>query len=84
MRSYRNPRIMSVRAWLRKRKADIGCECGERDFRVLDFHHRDPGEKKFGLGDSKKLKVSLQAAMAEAEKCDVLCANCHRRRHFRE
>lgn len=48
---------------------------------VYDFHHRDPATKIDSisnlLGKPKMLKEELK-------KCDLLCANCHRIRHFEE
>lgn len=49
--------------------------CGETDIRVLTFHHRNSDEKSFGL--AKRLNYSLDVLYEEANKCDVLCANCH-------
>lgn len=46
---------------------------------ALDFHHRDRSSKEFGLG---KFTGSLARYLAEAEKCDLVCANCHRSRHL--
>ena len=53
-----------------------GCErCGINDIRVLEFHHREPREKVFGIRRSKtRSKTTLDAEIA---KCDILCANCH-------
>lgn len=66
---------------LRLRKAAAGCEqCGERDGYCLDFHHRDKATKSFGIASSVNL-YSLDELMSEADKCVVLCANCHRREH---
>ena len=45
---------------------------------ALEFHHRDSKTKEFGLGN---FSGSWQRFVAEAAKCDLLCANCHRRRH---
>jgi hypothetical protein len=54
-------------------------DCGyARCVAALEFHHRDPRTKKFGLG---QFDGSLARLLAEAEKCDLLCANCHRLRH---
>lgn len=54
-------------------------DCGySRCLAALDFHHRDGAGKEFGLG---KFTGSLVRFLAEAEKCDLLCANCHRLRH---
>jgi hypothetical protein len=61
-------------------KASLGCaRCAEMDPRVLHFHHRD-GEQKIAEV-SKLVDKSLLAALQEAQKCDILCANCHRRVH---
>jgi hypothetical protein len=48
---------------------------------VLDFHHTDPSNKKFGIGTGGKYR-SFAALKAEAMKCELLCANCHRLRHY--
>ena len=45
---------------------------------VLEFHHRDPSTKEFALGE---FSGSLARLIAEASRCDLLCANCHRLRH---
>jgi hypothetical protein len=54
------------------------CEvCGYgRYIGALQFHHRDPSQKKFGLS-RQGVTRSLSAAREEARKCVLLCANCH-------
>lgn len=54
-------------------------DCGETDVVVLDFDHRDPAQKK---RDVSKIagRSPWPAVVKEIEKCDVRCANCHRRR----
>ena len=48
---------------------------------VYDFHHIDPSEKKLRAGSSTYSKaVQLEVL----EKCELLCANCHRMVHIRE
>jgi Homeodomain-like domain/Helix-turn-helix domain len=51
--------------------------CGyDRHIGALQFHHLDPGVKRFtiaGVGVS----LSLERARHEVEKCILLCANCH-------
>lgn len=52
-------------------------DCGETDPVVLDFDHlRD---KEFSIGNQLIIRSWAQI-LAEIEKCDVVCANCHRRR----
>jgi transposase len=51
--------------------------CGyDRCLRALEFHHRDPSTKEFGLGFAGVTR-SLAAARKEARKCVLLCSNCH-------
>jgi len=52
-------------------------DCGEPDPVVLEFDHRDPNEKRIGI--SSMLTFSQEAILAEIAKCDIRCANCHRR-----
>lgn len=56
-----------------------GCvDCGEKDPICLEFDHRDPLTKEFNIGEgyNKSEKDILQ----EISKCDIVCANCHRKR----
>jgi ferredoxin len=43
---------------------------------ALQFHHRDPATKAFGLSQPGVTR-SLQRSREEARKCALLCANCH-------
>jgi len=52
--------------------------CGyDRCQQALEFHHLDPSLKEFDLG-RKGVTRSLARSRAEARKCILLCANCHR------
>jgi hypothetical protein len=55
-------------------------DCGETDLRVLEFDHRDSSQKLEAVGRLIALRASWKRIQAEIEKCDVRCANCHRRR----
>lgn len=44
---------------------------------ALDFHHKDPSTKKFGIGH-KGYTRSWESIKAELDKCVIVCANCHR------
>jgi hypothetical protein len=45
---------------------------------VKDFHHVDPTEKAFNIGNSWR-SHGILAIQAEIAKCVLVCANCHRR-----
>ena len=51
-------------------------DCGETDSRVLEFDHR--GDKLFNVGQGVQGRPWEQV-LAEIDKCDVRCVNCHRR-----
>ena len=59
---------------------DIPCmDCGQKFPSVcMDFDHRNPEEKKFSIASAAGRNV--QSIMDEIEKCDIVCANCHRLR----
>jgi hypothetical protein len=46
----------------------------------MDFDHRDPAVKVQGV--TRMIMGSIERMLAEAEKCDIVCANCHRLRTF--
>jgi hypothetical protein len=52
-------------------------DCGEDDVMVLEFDHL--GDKEFNISGGLRDR-SLAALIAEMAKCEVVCANCHRRR----
>ena len=47
---------------------------------VYDFHHLDRAVKD--MNPSAALNMSKAKRLLEMEKCIMLCANCHRVRHF--
>lgn len=54
--------------------------CGESDPVVLEFDHRDPKDKEFCISNGLRNVPSVERFKLEMSKCDVLCANCHRRK----
>lgn len=71
------------RSWVNEQKAETGCEhCGETAAAVLDFHHRNPAEKEMAIGEMVTYGYGKEKLRQEMENCNVLCANCHRRKHF--
>jgi len=76
-RKYREDRAN----WFWGIKCQLQCKvCGEQHPACLDFHHRNPSLKE-GLISKLVCRVSKEKILAEIEKCDVMCANCHRKFH---
>jgi 5-methylcytosine-specific restriction endonuclease McrA len=51
--------------------------CGySRCLNALEFHHRDPTTKEFGVA-MRGITRAIDAVRAEAAKCVLLCSNCH-------
>lgn len=63
-----------ISAWKQARGCSV---CGETEPWVLDMHHLDPREKESNSAQSATLKTFLK----EANKCVLLCSNCHRKVH---
>lgn len=51
---------------------------------ALDFHHRNPSEKNFSICKRLRSAKLNDVLKRELDKCDLLCANCHREVHFDE
>lgn len=57
--------------------------CGyDKCIAALDFHHKDPKEKEFILGEMSR--YSKDKIIQELDKCMLLCANCHRELHAQD
>lgn len=54
--------------------------CGESYPAALDFHHADPDEKNFSIGNTRTSTAPV-LLKEESEKCVVLCRNCHAKHH---
>jgi hypothetical protein len=57
-------------------------DCGESGPMVLEFDHLDAGEKSFAIGSAVPYR-NWDSILLEISKCEVVCANCHRRRTAR-
>jgi hypothetical protein len=55
-------------------------DCGEPDPVVLEFDHRDSEDKRLAIAQMIERRYSWETIASEIAKCDVRCANCHRRR----
>lgn len=54
-------------------------ECGEADPLVLEFDHLDPKKKDAHISELV-YHASWKRLEAEIAKCEIRCANCHRRK----
>lgn len=54
-------------------------DCGETDLLVLELDHVEDS-KEFGIAKALSNTMSLTRVQREIGKCEVRCANCHRRR----
>lgn len=57
-------------------------DCGEKDPIVLDFDHMNPDTKFKSISRMLSGHYSWQSVLSEIQKCEVRCANCHRRRSY--
>ena len=66
-------------AWLIRHFEENPCaDCGEVDPLVLEFDHGG-ADKLFNIAKGLRDR-SWSSVLREIAKCDVVCANCHRRR----
>jgi hypothetical protein len=81
-------RKRGIREWMREYKETLSCErcglSGEDNAWALEFHHRDPETKIALVSTLVAAGSSKKKIMAEVEKCEVVCSNCHRKEHYAE
>lgn len=67
-----------LRAEIRNWKLDKKCvRCPENHPACLELHHLDRSQKDF----TPSAASSFTRFLEEAAKCEILCANCHRKEH---
>ena len=79
----------SAREFLNNRKVEFinlkggSCNlCGyNKNITALEFHHRDSSTKDFSIDIRKLANTKKETLLLELEKCDLICANCHREIH---
>lgn len=71
-----------IRDYVRKAKDKECADCGEKyHYCQMDFDHLDSNTKIENLSSLHKFG-SIEKVKQEIEKCDLVCANCHRLRTF--
>lgn len=67
--------------WVKQYKQKHNCkDCGLNDWVVMEFDHIDPENKTLCISTMIKSSCSLEMIKKEIDKCEMVCANCHRRR----
>jgi len=65
----------------------LGDKCADCDKQYpsacYDFHHTDPNKKDDCVSILIRNNRKLETILNEASKCELLCSNCHRIRHFK-
>jgi hypothetical protein len=90
--SYINQFLQSYQAQQRRgrdRKIELirlkGGQCAacgyDKNFSALEFHHTDPINKTFQLDLRSLSNRKWAAVIEEANKCLLLCSNCHAEMH---
>jgi hypothetical protein len=74
-------RRKKLKAMVIEYKGGVCIICGYDKYPgAFDLHHVDGSTKEFGLS-SEGLTRSWEKTKAEADKCVLLCATCHREVH---
>jgi len=80
------PNKIKKKKFIEEYKKERSCIiCGEKDYRCLEFHHRDElnNVKEKRISTYANSGYSIKRILKEIEKCDLVCANCHRRIHYK-
>ena len=70
-----------IQGYLSKRSC---IDCGESDIAVLEFDHRNRSNKFKAVSTLIRHGYPMNIIRREITKCDVRCANCHRRKTSRD
>lgn len=93
-RTYADRRQYFIRAVAKRRrkirlkaiqyKGGKCSKCGYKKYpEVLEFHHKNPELKDFNIALKGHCR-SWERVRNEIEKCELLCANCHREIHVEQ
>lgn len=75
----------NLRKWLSEYKSKLKCElCPESHISTLEFHHKDQSKKDLEISITISRGWSKERILSEISKCQVLCANCHRKFHWHQ
>jgi hypothetical protein len=78
-REWNKQQYKLIKGYVEQYKREHPCvDCGEGDPIVLDFDHVR-GVKRFSVANAARGKHAMSTVIEEIAKCEVRCANCHRR-----
>lgn len=76
-------RKLEIKRWIRNYKNNLKCSrCSENHPATIDFHHVNKGTKDSEIAHFVAEGYSINRIREELDKCEVLCANCHRKVHY--
>jgi len=76
-------RRAAISKWFKEFRLTLKCEeCGENHPACIDFHHKDGSKKRDNICSMVLKGFSKESIIREIQKCQILCANCHRKLHF--
>lgn len=78
----RKIRIENTKKYIRELKESTPCkDCSKKyPYYVMDFDHQH--SKEFLISKATDEGISLEKIKKEIDKCEIVCANCHRIRTF--
>ena len=82
----RNSKIkLEVLSYINQHLMENPCiDCGESDLAVLEFDHVGKKPKFKAMSSLIRLGFPLDKIKEEINKCEVRCANCHRRKTYKQ
>lgn len=85
MHSARLRRRKVAKRYVRRFVSENPCvDCGEGDWRVIEFDHRDRALKTANIATLVTQGATLARIKEEIALCDPRCANCHRRKTIKQ
>jgi len=83
-RERQKKRKEKLLAWWFEYKKSLRCSrCSENHPACLVFHHDNPKKKERAISQMIVRIYPREKILEEIKKCTVLCANCHRKLHWK-
>ena len=77
-------RKLEIKKWFKDYKKNLKCsKCSESHIATLEFHHKSKKNKENQIAIMVNDGCSIDKIKGEISKCQILCANCHRKIHYK-